>query len=199
MISSATATVDGLDFALAGLSLQSARRLQVTLEDVAIHKLRKLKGPVTMVRSDHNTRARFFHRLCDAAGVPFICPEEDDPQPIQSQAQADAHKASKARKPGFKANAKLTVAGVELNSDQVRNAETVLAVARSVRFARTSIVLGAWWRRASSNPGRTVATGTFPNLASGAGTSKGIAGHRAASRRASAWTPLDVAACAARS
>jgi hypothetical protein len=128
----AEAVLDNLAFALAMLNLQSARQLQLILEDDAIHALRQYVGALTMTRSSHNTRARFLKRLCDDAKVEFVCPEMEKQQPIQTQAQAAALKSSKARKPGISATASLTVKNVPITPNQRAEAETVLSVGASL-------------------------------------------------------------------
>ena len=134
----AQSILDNLVFALAGISLQSGRQLQLTLEDNTIHELRKQIGALTMTRSQHNTRARFLKRLCDDIGVEFVCPELDDPQPIQTQAQATAAKQSKARKPGIVAGTTLTVGGQAITSAQLQVANTLLQVGQSSKAGQVA-------------------------------------------------------------
>lgn len=193
---SATTVLENQSFALAGLNLLDQRQLRMTTEALAVHLLRKQIGALTMTRSQHNTRARFFKRLCDDAGVPFVCPELEKPQPIQTQAQFDAAKKNSTRSPGFAANAKLEVAGMELDASQVRNADIVLGVATSHHAGPVATL--ALVEACIVEPGPTIDNGgAFSNPPGGDGTSEGILQVLKSTAQSLGINPLDIAQCCA--
>jgi hypothetical protein len=130
--------LDGIVFRLVGFQRQGDT-VTVQFEDRVIYWLRRKKGGFKLPR-DQVTRAQFILRLLrevKAERVPFVCPDLNVRQPIDSSNKmVDAKKkspgADKSHSRGLSA-AGLTVKGVRATKEQRRIGERCLAVADSLK------------------------------------------------------------------
>jgi hypothetical protein len=129
--------LDGIVFRLVGLQRQGDT-VTVQFEDRVIYWLRRKRGGFKLPR-DQVTRAQFILRLLreiSAERVPFVCPDLNVRQPIDSSDKmVDAKKkspgADKSHTRGLGA-AGLTVKGIRATAEQRRIGERCLAVADSL-------------------------------------------------------------------
>lgn len=167
--------LDDLAFRLADLDLvddDGGLGLTSVFEARAVAKLRLFRKPMAASRAD-KTRAEFIKAMCDEADVPFVCPQLHKSQTIETKTDRKSRKARDAnRDPGFKAGARLEVAGTKLDSAQVANANRALDVAESVK-ANTLATL-ALLEACIVEPGGFQGSGPFDNPAGGDSTSQGI-------------------------
>lgn len=125
-------SVDMFKFSLVRVEKQNAD-LILTFEDWAVSELRKKTKPIKAKRGS-TTRAEFVQRMVkEVPGLKLVCPELHKTQPIAKKEDADttAEKDDK-KENGFATNNGLTVKGQKATPEQLRNADLILQVGKSL-------------------------------------------------------------------
>jgi cell wall-associated NlpC family hydrolase len=134
-----SADLDGLDFAYLGTK-KAGTRFSIGLEEEAIARLRKMKGPkkVAAHRGQENemTRAEFVISLVEEVPgppIPWYCPQLHEKQPIESRDQGTKAKAdAKANREGGIGDVEgLTVKGVAATKEQIDAGDRAIRAAES--------------------------------------------------------------------
>lgn len=124
--------VDMFKFSLVQVAKQGTS-LTITFEDWLVNQLRKKNKPIKAKRGN-TTRAEFAKRLVDEIpGAKFVCPELHKTQPIAKKSQTESTAAKDANKSnGFPAKNSLTVKGQKMSGEQMKNADIILQVGKSL-------------------------------------------------------------------
>lgn len=146
VILSAHKTLRGMKLALSGYSFRvvafrkQGDSLMVTCEDEVVNRLRKYRKPRKMRRGLVN-RAQFVNILLREATprVPSYIPEYYT-SGQGGAARPESLRGEEKRAPGIPPGAKIRVKGADLGPKQIRNANTVIRVAKQLRASNLATI-----------------------------------------------------------